>query len=45
MHYNKFAFAIDNTIATITPLIGNPTLGQRVGFSSVRMILNMKLIK
>jgi len=35
MHYPKYAFAIDSTIPTITPLIGNPTIGQRAGFSSL----------
>lgn len=35
MHYPKNAFAIDNNIAVITPLIGNPTIGQRTRFSDV----------
>ncbi|KAK4010241.1 hypothetical protein OUZ56_019391 [Daphnia magna] len=35
MHYPKGAFAIDNTIDVITPLIGTPTIGQRAGFSSL----------
>ncbi|EFX86899.1 hypothetical protein DAPPUDRAFT_221724 [Daphnia pulex] len=35
MHYPKNAFAIDNNIAVITPLIGNPTIGQRTGFSDL----------
>ncbi len=35
MHYPRNAFAIDNSIAVITPLIGNPTIGQTRGFSDV----------
>lgn len=35
MHYPKGAFAIDSTIAVITPLIGTPIIGQRGGFSTV----------
>nr|CAH0101541.1 unnamed protein product [Daphnia galeata] len=35
MHYPKTAFAIDRNIDVITPLIGNPTLGQRTGFSDL----------
>ncbi|KAI9559341.1 hypothetical protein GHT06_016130 [Daphnia sinensis] len=35
MHYPKGAFAIDNSVDVITPLIGTPTIGQRVGFSSL----------
>lgn len=35
MHYPKNAFAIDNSVAVITPLIGNPAIGQTRGFSDV----------
>ncbi|XP_046647145.1 zinc metalloproteinase nas-13-like isoform X1 [Daphnia pulicaria] len=35
MHYPRNAFAIDNNIAVITPLIGNPTIGQTTGFSDL----------
>ncbi|XP_057368839.1 astacin-like [Daphnia carinata] len=35
MHYPRGAFAINTSIPVITPLIGTPTLGQRVAFSSL----------
>lgn len=35
MHYPRGAFAINTSIPVITPLIGTPTLGQRVGFTSL----------
>jgi hypothetical protein len=38
IHYSKHAYAINFTIPVIKPLKGNPVLGQRVGFSTVRTV-------
>ncbi|XP_046456657.1 astacin-like [Daphnia pulex] len=35
MHYDQYGFAIDNNIPTMIPLIGNPTLGNYKGLTSL----------